>query len=57
MKIGILSGFGGWSESYRKACEELKVAHVMIDIESSQWMENIKAKIAESQRIGRLSRI
>lgn len=43
MKIGILSGFGGWSESYRKACEELKVAHVMIDIESSQWMENIKA--------------
>ena len=47
MKIGILTGFGTWEESFRKACEELHVEYAMIDFSSANWMENIKAVDAE----------
>ncbi|MFR6541227.1 MAG: hypothetical protein ACLUPL_01435 [Butyricimonas virosa] len=42
MKLGILSGFHTWEESYRKACEELNIDYVMVSIRSADWMGNIK---------------
>lgn len=42
MKLGILSNFTGSKEYYIEACKELRVNYEVIDIRSSDWLENIK---------------
>lgn len=42
MKLGILVSSNTWEQSFKKACEELKVEYTMIDIASSNWMDNLK---------------
>ena len=41
MKLGILTGYIDW-EMYIKACEELKIDYIIVDILSPEWMQNLK---------------
>ena len=41
MKLGIFNEFDGLEKNYVKACEELKVDYEIIDILSSNWVENV----------------
>lgn len=40
-RLGILTGYNDW-ESYIAACKELGVDYEVVDILSSDWMENLK---------------
>ena len=41
MKLGVLTGYNDW-ESYISACKELGVDYEVVDILSSDWMENLR---------------
>lgn len=41
MRLGILTGYNDW-KSYIAACKELGVDYEVVDILSSNWMENLK---------------
>lgn len=42
MRIGILSEFDGYHKYYLKACEDLGVDYEIIDILSSEWIDNVE---------------
>ncbi|MGZ5555363.1 MAG: hypothetical protein ACXW3H_06355 [Candidatus Aminicenantales bacterium] len=46
MKLGILTGYHEW-RSYISACEELGIAHEVVDILSPDWMDNIRRSQAD----------
>ena len=42
MKLGIFNKFNGMEENYIKACADLGIQYEVVNIITTEWLDNIK---------------